>query len=609
MGLFEQIAEDARAADAAFAGGGRLGPDDRYWKTMSYAFHLHLPTRSAPIVFPLVLNPTSIQKRHPFSAELTPAQEGGVVGEEAGVIISDLTIQGNTGFAPTFSLGSRDAALTSVPLSGQAHFLHLQDQLFLRYSDLKNDPKYGKDTFVTFHNYKDSEHWIVVPRDLRLERSRDKNFLYGYTIQVSIVGAYENRRKAAVEDDGVLKDIADAAAAIRVGVAQIQAAMVDLVGAENVQLAGVLPEVVDSVGASITSALTEVTHIAGAASEFLRGTKATIALPVRALDTAAEKLDQLLVPLTRAANLPPDVVQIVRDIQDGIFRLATYPAKFKEPFDVAAQRFLDLAKGPARADPSALDAAATGSVTQAQQLATSAIRPGDKQRVEAGVYRTNRTFPRYTGFREIAISHGDTLPALAARELGDARRWIDLAIANQLAAPYISEEGLPGTARPGQRLLVPTTDTATQVQQVRSAGDPAQGASQLETVFGRDLEIEQYADGTYDYVVDDVHGSTDVRTVAGPANLAQATTVILSTERGTNVLYRDVGYDRLVGRRGTVERIVEARSRIVEAIQRDPRVRRVSGVSFAAHADSVEVAVEVVAADASPHRVVGRIIS
>ena len=103
MGLFEELKEDVRAADAAAVlksiGVERLGADDRYWQEFSYAFHLHVDGEKTR-VFPLVLNPQTIRKTHPFAAELTPAQEGGVVAEENGVLISDLVISGHTGMRP-----------------------------------------------------------------------------------------------------------------------------------------------------------------------------------------------------------------------------------------------------------------------------------------------------------------------------------------------------------------------------------------------------------------------------------------------------------------------------------------------------------------------------
>lgn len=56
--------------------------------------------------------------------------------------------------------------------------------------------------------------------------------------------------------------------------------------------------------------------------------------------------------------------------------------------------------------------------------------------------------------REITIESGDTLERIAQREYGSAIRWLDLVIINNLRPPYLSEERLPGTLAPGDKILV-----------------------------------------------------------------------------------------------------------------------------------------------------------
>ena len=118
------------------------------------------------------------------------------------------------------------------------------------------------------------------------------------------------------------------------------------------------------------------------------------------------------------------------------------------------------------------------------------VRLTDSTRVRAGAYDLPATLPRYTGFREVTVLFGDSLPSIAAREMSDARRWLDLALANGLKSPYISEEGVPGTLRPGQPILIPTTEPPTATDQVRSAGNPVEGTSQLEALFARGALVD-----------------------------------------------------------------------------------------------------------------------
>jgi nucleoid-associated protein YgaU len=56
--------------------------------------------------------------------------------------------------------------------------------------------------------------------------------------------------------------------------------------------------------------------------------------------------------------------------------------------------------------------------------------------------------------REITILRGDTLERIAQREYGNALRWLDLVVINNLKPPYISDAGGKGVKKPGQKLLV-----------------------------------------------------------------------------------------------------------------------------------------------------------
>lgn len=601
MGLFEQLAEDVRAQDAALVLAGahgkaaaRLGDDDRYWQEHSYAFHLHDPEQGT-LVFPLVLNPQSIRKSHPFAAELVPAQEGGVIAEENGVIISELTISGNTGVRPRKNAA---AEKLTIPLSGQAHFLWLQDACFLRYSALKKDPKYATKTYMTWHNYKDGEHWVCVPRNLTLDRSKDRNFHYNYTIALALIEEIRNEKPSNNEDKGIFAAMKDAIRAIAGAVALVQSTVRDIEAFES------------NIARTTNAVLADVTSAIGFVNAFVTGQANFIKFPQRAMLTLATNIDTVLQAIdpNKVLSIPYDYYAAWLDIQDGLLRVAAYPDKFREDFDSSLKRFLALVAGPSTASTEDLDAAEASTITQASQFETSALRAGDSQRVRAGVYDLPLTLPRYLGFREIVVAFGDTLPAIAAREMEDARRWLDIALANELQAPYISAEGLPFTKRPGDTLLIPTTNPTPPEETVRTAGNPGDRDSQLDALLGTDLRMAPTADGGYDFVVNP-GSTTDVEIVSGLENIEQAVTTIISIERGAYLLHLNVGIERIVGRPGTVERIIEARSRVVEAVQRDPRVAKVKNAGFKAELDSLAISLEVETVDSSPIRVIGRVIS
>jgi hypothetical protein len=80
------------------------------------------------------------------------------------------------------------------------------------------------------------------------------------------------------------------------------------------------------------------------------------------------------------------------------------------------------------------------------------------------------------------VQPGETIVGLAARLLGDPAAWRDLAVLNNLRAPYVSDVPGPGVLSPHEVILYPTSDVA--------AGGVASGvqSSELEALtYGRDL--------------------------------------------------------------------------------------------------------------------------
>jgi hypothetical protein len=597
MGLFDEIAEEARAIGYARSTG--FGRDDRFWRNFAYSFRLRSP--EGDYFFPLVLNPTRYEKTHPFAADITKTQEGGLFVERQGIVGGTIILEGHTGFKPRINTGETGPEAPPGALSGQAHFFRLQDLCFREYSRLVKDHEIQKDTVMSFHVLKDDEHWLVEPLEFKLTRAAPQDrFLYRYTIRLEILGEETDLPKPASEDRAVIDKIGDAVSSIITGQASIDAALSDLTGVEPT-----LFRLVDS----ISSVNDDLTKITGALGEFSRGVKRTIALPFATIATARTNVEQVATELRELSVIPLDIVQVYQNIEDSLDTIGTYPDLFVEPFDVYAEQFLELTQGPATSSTDDLELAAAGTITQPSKFRSSALRPGDIQRVQGGVYQQRRVFPRYEGFREVTIRFNDTLQSLASKYLSDARRWVDIAIANNLKAPYISDEGLPGTKRYGDAINIPTLARGGDIGEIRSKGDPDLRASQLEAVLGRDVLIEFGANGRADLVVDAAGGSTDFKSVAGIDNLTQALTFTLSFELGQDMLYVNNGYRRIIGRRGTFERLINAQLSISEAVNRDPRIRKVAGVQFVVDGDEMRVELNATIIDNTQARVIPRVLS
>ena len=67
------------------------------------------------------------------------------------------------------------------------------------------------------------------------------------------------------------------------------------------------------------------------------------------------------------------------------------------------------------------------------------------------------------GFRFAETRFGDTLQAVAMRELGDGKRWFELAAINGLVPPYITDDATlsgGGVLLSGALVLVPAATSA-----------------------------------------------------------------------------------------------------------------------------------------------------
>jgi hypothetical protein len=217
---------------------------------------------------------------------------------------------------------------------------------------------------------------------------------------------------------------------------------------------------------------------------------------------------------------------------------------------------------------------------------------------------------KFKSAREVVISEGDTLAGLASRYLGDARAWQYIAIINGLKPPFLDrqasaplvsgvgpgalsgsatgadESPFPKTLGVGSKILIPSNQ--------RSALDypilPVVGVKAEESAekqfLGTDLALEPVygslgsSRALYDIPINSELGSVDAKTVSGVDNLAQSVIIRLATERGTDILYKNLGVQKIVGLGFAPLDLALAKFRILDAILADSRVAAVHDVKF-----------------------------
>lgn len=592
MGLLSTIAELDRA---------RAARDSNFYKSMLYYFELKVPESiGAPgnYLYPLILPPEALRMSEPFQVGLTYTNGGGVFVEEQGITTREITISGSTGWRPRrqnkpvsnfSSLGfannksyTRNNATSDnllVALSGQRHFQFLQDTVFRTYADLKQDPATSAGTELYFHNTKDDEHWRVIPRAFSLSRDAARPLEYMYEITLTAVQATKVGTQAPGEDHGVLNTLKDSTRVLRTATSNIRAAIADIsaVQGELRQTYGGFVAFLDG-----TVAIVEATEA------LVDGSATLIQQPFQLLEnTVASGLDALLelttgIRQTTGVGAPANLLNSLRKIHDGLAMIGSYPEHFTNSTQEAVARY-QARQSLANRSQASLTAAENSNPPQSIRefdSMGSGLWPGDAARAREDL-GLGRFAPAFQSAWEWLVEQGDTLANLAARFLGDARHWKHIAVFNNLQAPYISEEGLPGTLTIGDKILIPSLSPPPGVRgNVATYGVRPEESPRVHSL-GRDLRMDPVRDSwQYDLVIDEEGGSVDVKLVEGVPNLTQAIRSRIITERGTDTLYKTLGTSRLVGL-GVAEVDLEtARYRLASSIQEDPRINAIRSLAF-----------------------------
>ena len=181
------------------------------------------------------------------------------------------------------------------------------------------------------------------------------------------------------------------------------------------------------------------------------------------------------------------------------------------------------------------------------------------------------------GYRFAEIQYGDTLQAIAARELGDASRWYDMISLNSLVPPYITDD--PAQAGPGV-LLSGALITVPAPKPVVSS------TTQADQVFGTDVRLDRGRLAT-------ANGDFDL--VSGRDNLRQALKNVVETDRGELLFHAGYGSKvrRLLGTVAGPTSALLAAQYAKAAVSADPRVQSVTNSTASVSGDVVSVDVDV----------------
>jgi LysM domain len=558
-------------------------------------------------IFPLPMPPEQFNLDLPFSGQTSPTQESGRILEENGILTGRATLSGSTGWklredgGNSFSgsggfftgeLGQINSYFEKF--SGQMLFWRLANRCFEEYSLLKQDPETNADTSLELHVFKDQLAWQIRPVTFSLTRSAARERVtYRYNIQVEIVGQAGEVHYDPPSETSLLDDIRNVVSNVRDAIQSVAAA-IDDVTATIAELAAIV--------SSVASIVDDVGRILGAAQDFVDGVTDFIALPKTFISSAVAAIDEAADLFGQVVGLPADVRATFRGIGDDLDAMVVSARNhFTEEWATAARKY-NADTDPynnTRGDSSSARVAQQVMANLAAEAADSqgrmsvdkafggTYRPGDAKRA-AIARRSNWLSTDYSGYEERTINEGDTLQSLAAKYLGDARRWKDIAIVNGLSSPYITARAkLPNTLQSGQPIAIPVRKRAVPPQ-VSSLAITPLGQSRAEAALGTEFELVEHADGQLSWEVDLQGGSVDARKVAGLKCYAQGINLRMRTEQGTHILFPSVGLPRFVGVNNSTV-IAQSRLGIRQQVLADPRTERLVSMALSVDGDALTI--------------------
>lgn len=185
------------------------------------------------------------------------------------------------------------------------------------------------------------------------------------------------------------------------------------------------------------------------------------------------------------------------------------------------------------------------------------------------------------GYRLVDTMYGDTLQKIAARELGNADRWPDLANINNLMPPYITDDAALSSSRvllSGGTLIVPAQS---KLSEASDSTDP-------DKIYQLDMGLsdgELTADENGDFVV-----------FNGRDNLKQALVHRVDVERGELMWHPEYGslHRALIGTVNGPTAGTLAAKYVEATLKADPRVQEVTSVEAQVVGDQINVIADVV---------------
>jgi hypothetical protein len=278
-------------------------------------------------------------------------------------------------------------------------------------------------------------------------------------------------------------------------------------------------------------------------------------------------------------------VSVSAAAQSAINALALDPLNIAGEVSVIGPQLGAIGAGVTSTTPAAVLAALNATTTAASAAAVNTALVNNQAVASAPSFTKT-----LTGYRKVETYRGDTLQRVAARELGDASQWPDLANLNGLVPPYITdnpEDVSAGVVISGTNLIVPAPAAA------------ASAVVDTNTVFGTDMALTSAGTGNAWCGVLTADAAGDFSVVSGADNLVQAVENRLVTRKNELLNYLDYGCDvyNLIGAGNGPITAQLAATFVNKAIKADPRILSTQGTTVTITLDQQSIETTAITTD------------
>lgn len=558
--------------------------------------------------------PKAISMTEPFTTKVIPTQNGGKFIESHGSIFKEIRVQGTTGLRPRKGAPSSIPLLNTsafetlvTPLGNPAAFteirqlpteevtgfddIHFLRNIFRRYSDFKAT---NRKVVMVWRNVRDGDYWIVEPRDFRLTQDSKNPLTYQYQLNLQGVSKFDAALASVGEVDdpqATLRSVQRFTSRVQ----EYQQAVTEsfLVIATNInRVKGAGYFAIDSIVSPVTGVIKGLSAINNSITA-ARGVNAAIEEAKANLKTAVETIQDSLEPTTPT--------QISVDKRDPVVRVF---------------RRLPIILAKIQTEKPLRDSVAATANGRRNTYRNAYVQPAiGRSRVRRGP-RTGGD-PSYIGnspspgsVAEGRVGRGETIRDIAARLLGDARRWHELVVLNDLKAPYTADSATtrPGVLAPGDSVLYPSTDTGgadpfginpvnTSPDELDAEGQPVVGDVAAQS-YGRDIRLKtNVTDGGVELTDISVNQGGDVSTIVGLPNVEQAIRIKFITEVKTLPAHPNFGARYPIGTKADIASFNTFRLNTIATLQSDDRIASVEDLEFTALGDVLALSARVLLND------------